>query len=913
LVGSDIGPVTLDYQAYTVPDKFTVTWNGVVVIDTGFVGNSIYNDELNALGYPNVSGSGKGSAKFTKSASSPTSVVITIIAPLEGTAWQFNLSCPVPPPTQAPTNTPTKTTTPTPNFTLTPTNSPTNTVTRTPNPTRTSTSTPTITSTVTKTVTPTITKTPTVTKTNTMTPTPTFTSNVDCKCYRLFVNPGLDGGRLLYIDCNTLQYTQIEITTASTNTTICAINNSIIDVTVYGVLIGDCINGNCIPLTPTPTVTKTSSSTPDPTRTSTSTPTTTPINPTVTPTKTPAETPNPTVTSSVTTTPTKIDGTPTSTPTTTRTPFPTRTSTQTATITSTITKTVSNTPTIPPTRTVTRTTTQTPTNTPTNTKTPTQTPTSTSTQTPTKSETPTVTPTSTITPTNTQTPTNTITSTQTPTTTRTVTPTRTETPTNTPTNTDTPTNTPTNTDTPTNTPTNTETPTITPTISDTPTNTPTQDTPTPTPTNTQTPTNTPTVTPTDGTIQPIVLGVDAFVTITGTSIEIINNNNVYDRMWVWNGGGGDPSSFLNELAQGGGDGDWLPLSLFTTGILGLSFVSPPTTQNCFSIYTLLPVDCAGPVPTNTATNTPTITRTSTQTPTIPVTPSITPTNGCFDGCAPIYKTGANPDSGLYPLRLYYYDVPTSASTEINYGDPLFPVYSVFKITRTQNKFWFGTINGNSFIETAVIAEYSLTNCPFSINLVKQFTYGTPRMNFGFASFIESGVEKLVFMGNNSFFPTSFYEVNATATANNGTAVGTTLFSSFGDFQTSANPFGVYPNPCCCGKLTIYDFTVTNTSPRKIIAVGTCEGTNYLLQYNYTNGNVDGMVNIQSYLSARPNGIFYHSGYYYVIDVDGLVVRVEAGNSSNISIYDDLTVPSFAISQFGLGFTVVYDCINQNLF
>jgi hypothetical protein len=77
-------------------------------------------------------------------------------------------------------------------------------------------------------------------------------------------------------------------------------------------------------------------------------------------------------------------------------------------------------------------------------------------------------------------------------------------------------------------------------------------------------------------------------------------------MWVWNGGGGDTSSFLNELASGGGVGDWLPLSLFTTGILGLSFVNPPVYQNCFNLYTLEPLNCLTPTqtPTNTITPTP---------------------------------------------------------------------------------------------------------------------------------------------------------------------------------------------------------------------------------------------------------------------------------------------------------------------
>jgi hypothetical protein len=93
--GSGIGNVTLFFSAFTIPDKFVVIWNGSTVIDTGFRGNANRNAELNALGYPNVEGPGFGSATFTKTSASPSTVTIVVTAPLEGTLWRGILGCPI--------------------------------------------------------------------------------------------------------------------------------------------------------------------------------------------------------------------------------------------------------------------------------------------------------------------------------------------------------------------------------------------------------------------------------------------------------------------------------------------------------------------------------------------------------------------------------------------------------------------------------------------------------------------------------------------------------------------------------------------------------------------------------------------------------------------------------------------------
>jgi hypothetical protein len=109
-LGSGIGPVGLNYDAINVPDKFTVIWNGVEVINTGFRGLPFYNPQLASLGYPPVVGPGSGYTSFIKSSSTPTEATVYVLAPISNTAWRFTLECPVLP---TPTTTPTQTITPT--------------------------------------------------------------------------------------------------------------------------------------------------------------------------------------------------------------------------------------------------------------------------------------------------------------------------------------------------------------------------------------------------------------------------------------------------------------------------------------------------------------------------------------------------------------------------------------------------------------------------------------------------------------------------------------------------------------------------------------------------------------------------------------------------------------------------------
>jgi len=99
-LGTDAGVVTLNFDAYSVPDRFVVEFQGSVVIDTGYRGDSFYQNDLNnaliALGEPTapIVGLGSGSATFNKTAGTTTATV-KVYAPMSGTGWTYTLGCPV--------------------------------------------------------------------------------------------------------------------------------------------------------------------------------------------------------------------------------------------------------------------------------------------------------------------------------------------------------------------------------------------------------------------------------------------------------------------------------------------------------------------------------------------------------------------------------------------------------------------------------------------------------------------------------------------------------------------------------------------------------------------------------------------------------------------------------------------------
>jgi hypothetical protein len=94
-LGSATGLVTLNFDAYTVPDKFQIEYNGTIVADSGFRGVSGIYDGVNVIAGPRT-----GSISFTKSTASPTWCKVIVTAPFTGTEWEFTCGCPAagPPP-----------------------------------------------------------------------------------------------------------------------------------------------------------------------------------------------------------------------------------------------------------------------------------------------------------------------------------------------------------------------------------------------------------------------------------------------------------------------------------------------------------------------------------------------------------------------------------------------------------------------------------------------------------------------------------------------------------------------------------------------------------------------------------------------------------------------------------------------
>ena len=94
-LGSGTGIVTFNFNALGIPDKFIVIYDGNEVINTGYRGNSIHQESLNtALGTPEtITEPGSGTETFNKTSSSSVATVY-VYAPLSGTRWNFQMSCP---------------------------------------------------------------------------------------------------------------------------------------------------------------------------------------------------------------------------------------------------------------------------------------------------------------------------------------------------------------------------------------------------------------------------------------------------------------------------------------------------------------------------------------------------------------------------------------------------------------------------------------------------------------------------------------------------------------------------------------------------------------------------------------------------------------------------------------------------
>jgi len=98
-LGSINGNVVLDYNVASVPSRILVKYDGIVVIDTGYRGDSSYQGQLNnalaSRGLPPevIAGTGTGTASFTKSTAT-TNAVIEVYSPLSNNVWTTTLNCP---------------------------------------------------------------------------------------------------------------------------------------------------------------------------------------------------------------------------------------------------------------------------------------------------------------------------------------------------------------------------------------------------------------------------------------------------------------------------------------------------------------------------------------------------------------------------------------------------------------------------------------------------------------------------------------------------------------------------------------------------------------------------------------------------------------------------------------------------
>lgn len=99
-LGTGVGMAGFDYNAQDVPDKFDIEWNGIL-FTTNYRGKNTYNQALINAGVPiseiqtALPSNGAGQLLFYKSSSLPSTAIVTVKAPLSGTAWFFTGICPL--------------------------------------------------------------------------------------------------------------------------------------------------------------------------------------------------------------------------------------------------------------------------------------------------------------------------------------------------------------------------------------------------------------------------------------------------------------------------------------------------------------------------------------------------------------------------------------------------------------------------------------------------------------------------------------------------------------------------------------------------------------------------------------------------------------------------------------------------
>ena len=85
----------IQYNAFSIPDKYIVEYVGNVVLDTGWRGSSSYQGDPLYPGGIEGPGSGDEQDIFTKQAGQD-SFRVTVIGPQAGTAWNYQVRCRIP-------------------------------------------------------------------------------------------------------------------------------------------------------------------------------------------------------------------------------------------------------------------------------------------------------------------------------------------------------------------------------------------------------------------------------------------------------------------------------------------------------------------------------------------------------------------------------------------------------------------------------------------------------------------------------------------------------------------------------------------------------------------------------------------------------------------------------------------------
>lgn len=97
-VGPDIGVVQVNYNALTIPDKFVMEFESLEVASSGYRGSTSYQPALDtaladmSLPPELITSPGTGTISFYKGTSTEW-VIVKVYAPLNGTAWNYNIIC----------------------------------------------------------------------------------------------------------------------------------------------------------------------------------------------------------------------------------------------------------------------------------------------------------------------------------------------------------------------------------------------------------------------------------------------------------------------------------------------------------------------------------------------------------------------------------------------------------------------------------------------------------------------------------------------------------------------------------------------------------------------------------------------------------------------------------------------------